>query len=131
MKTINSPRFHIGSIRYDSLSRSRLNDYDFKEVIIANINIELPDKRHGTYGRLLFDKRWSAKRAEIIHRDNECCTICGNVGKLQVHHRQYHFIVALRQFKAPWDYEDYLMISLCENCHSRGHAQYKVPILYL
>lgn len=124
-------RFHVGSIRYDSLERSRFNDYDFKDEIVANIDIELPDKGHGTYGTLLFDKRWSSKRKEIIARDGGCCVICAGSESLQVHHRQYHFIIALRQFKAPWDYEHPLMITLCESCHSRGHARYKVPIIYL
>jgi 5-methylcytosine-specific restriction endonuclease McrA len=124
-------RFHVGKIRNSSLTRSRFGDYDFKEEIMAQIGMELPEKGHGTYGKLLFDKRWFARRAEILARDNSCCVICASGEKLQVHHRQYHYIVSLRQFKAPWDYVDNLMVTLCERCHGRGHAQYHVPIIYL
>ena len=125
------PRFHIGEGRYESMVNSRFNDYDFKEEIATSIDIELPEKGHGTYGQLLFDVHWRNRREEILIRDNRCCVICSNSESLQVHHRQYHFILALRQFKSPWDYEDYLMISLCERCHAKGHARFRVPIIYL
>lgn len=91
----------------------------------------LPEEAHGTYGSLLFDKRWIEKRREIIARDNGACIICNDTKALQVHHRQYHYIKALEQFKAPWDYENHLMITLCERCHSRGHNKYKVPNIYI
>lgn len=88
-------------------------------------------KGHGTYGALLFDKRWIAKRAEILLRDHHACVICKRSETLQVHHRQYHFIKILKQFKAPWDYEDELMITLCERCHAKGHSKFRVPTVYV
>jgi hypothetical protein len=82
---------------------------------------------HGTYGALLFDKRWIERRKQILHRDEYSCVICQAKENLQIHHRQYHYIKALKQFKPPWDYEDKLMITLCDNCHTRGHNKFKIP----
>jgi|SRR5690554_5054479 len=86
---------------------------------------------HGTYGGALFDPRWKAKRKEIIERDQHKCIICHSVNSLQVHHRQYHFSRTLNSFKNPWEYENHLMVTLCENCHQKGHRIYKVPVKYI
>ena len=90
-----------------------------------------PELSHGGYGSTLFDPRWKTRRKQIIARDGAKCVICGAGEKLQVHHRQYHFIQALEIFKDPWDYPDHLMITLCQPCHQRGHNKFKVPIKYL
>jgi hypothetical protein len=84
---------------------------------------------HGTYGALLFDPRWKSKRLEILKRDSYSCMACKKNKNLQIHHRQYHFLVRENQYKAPWDYDNYLLISLCELCHKRGHSIYKVPTI--
>jgi hypothetical protein len=125
-------KFHIGKGRYDSLINTRYKNFTYgsKSFGLAEENTAV-SPAHGTYGALLFDKRWIAKRAEIIQRDNKRCVICFREEALQVHHRQYHFIKALQQFKAPWDYDNKLLITLCENCHSRGHSKFKVPNVYL
>lgn len=86
---------------------------------------------HGSYGSLLFDPRWKSKRVEIMTRDNECCVICKGKDDLQVHHRQYQFVNAESAFKMPWDYPDYLLITLCKSCHQRGHSKFKVPTLFI
>lgn len=86
---------------------------------------------HGGYGSALFDPRWKAKRKEILERDKNQCVICKSDKNLQVHHRQYHFSRTLNVFKNPWEYENSLMITLCESCHQRGHRLYKVPIKYI
>jgi hypothetical protein len=86
---------------------------------------------HGTYGALLFHPLWRSKREEILKRDLQKCVICRNSSTLQVHHRQYHFVVKQNQFKMPWDYSNELLISLCESCHKRGHSKFKVPIINL
>lgn len=83
---------------------------------------------HGTYGGLLFREEWKNKRDEIIKRDG-CCKICNSITDLQVHHRQYHFLLKEKKFKLPWEYPNNLLITLCENCHRRGHNKYKVPII--
>jgi hypothetical protein len=89
------------------------------------------DHDHGTYGALLFDDRWKKRRVEILERDNFMCRVCGKKENLHVHHRQYHFIQSIKQFKPPWDYSSDLLLTLCESCHSRGHSKFKVPSIYL
>ncbi|WP_220235584.1 HNH endonuclease [Winogradskyella arenosi] len=86
---------------------------------------------HGSYGALLFDKRWRDKRLRIIARDEGVCRVCKNAENLEVHHRQYHFFSKNRKFKKPWAYKDDLLITLCKNCHQKGHQLYKVPIKYI
>src|SRR5690606_22999315 len=86
---------------------------------------------HGTYGATLLDIRWKNKRKEILSRDGGKCVICRSTDKLQVHHRQYHFVQRLNRFKDPWEYDNNLMITLCQSCHSRGHYKYTVPTKYL
>ena len=86
---------------------------------------------HGSYGYLLFDKRWKEKRAMILIRDSNKCIICGLNENLQVHHRQYQYLISLKKFKAPWEYSDKMLITLCNICHQRGHSKFKVPIIYL
>lgn len=86
---------------------------------------------HGGYGAALFDPRWKSKRKEILERDHNQCVICKGSNSLQVHHRQYHFSQTLNVFKNPWEYDNSLMITLCERCHQKGHRLYKVPIKYI
>jgi hypothetical protein len=82
---------------------------------------------HGSYGALLFHPSWKAKRKEILSRDMHRCIHCKGNTSLQIHHRQYHFIVSQQKFRLPWEYPDHLLITLCELCHNRGHNKYKVP----
>ena len=89
--------------------------------------IETPT--HGSYGSLLFDARWRSKREEILMRDAHACVICSGEENLQVHHRQYQFVLKENAFRKPWDYADHLLITLCEACHKRGHNKYKVPTI--
>ena len=84
---------------------------------------------HGSYGPLLFHPKWKSKRKEILTRDMHRCIHCKKDKDLQIHHRQYHFIVSQQQFRPPWDYPDHLLITLCESCHGQGHNKFKVPII--
>jgi hypothetical protein len=60
----------------------------------------------------LRDPRWQKKRLEIMQRDNFTCQSCGEKEKpLHVHHRMY------KKATEPWDYNGYLLITLCEECH--------------
>lgn len=86
---------------------------------------------HGSYSGLLWNPRWRAKRSTIIKRDGEKCVVCHSSANLQVHHRQYHYVKELGKFKPPWDYDDHLLVTLCESCNRSGHAKYKVPIIHL
>jgi len=86
---------------------------------------------HGSYGSLLFDNRWKAKRIKILTRDKHRCVICQSKLNIQVHHRQYHFAIRDNKFKPPWAYDDHLLISLCETCHKRGHNKFTVPTIII
>lgn len=88
-------------------------------------------EKHGSYKGLLLHPKWKQRRKEILLRDDHACVNCGSRNDLQVHHRQYHFVLASKQYKAPWDYPDRLMITLCIPCHSQGHSKFKVPIIKL
>jgi 5-methylcytosine-specific restriction endonuclease McrA len=127
-------RFHLGKGRFSPNSSSRFRislsmiTNRYSKVIAENLS---KDKNHGTYSELLFDERWKSKRQEILIRDNNLCIVCNGNNKLQVHHRQYHFIRNLSQFKPPWDYTNNLLITLCENCHQRGHSKFNVPTIYI
>lgn len=87
--------------------------------------------KHASYNELLFRQEWKDKRQQILIRDNYTCQFCGNTdkSKLHVHHRQYHFIERLDTFCNPWEYPDECLITICTNCHTRGHAKYEVPII--
>jgi len=66
-----------------------------------------------TYSEKLKDPRWQKKRLQILERDKFRCQICGNSEKtLHVHH-----IVYLDNHD-PWDYKNYLLITICEECHN-------------
>ena len=84
---------------------------------------------HGSYGALLFHPKWKARRKEILDRDQHRCINCKSDKQLQIHHRQYHFILSQNRFRFPWDYPDYLLITLCESCHNKGHNLYTVPTI--
>jgi|AntAceMinimDraft_5_1070358.scaffolds.fasta_scaffold105655_1 hypothetical protein len=129
-------RFQLIEGRHNSLPTTRLYTYTYGENKLPeqpNHNQETDDgeEHHGTYGALLFDKRWREKRLEILQRDNNQCVICAASEPLQVHHRQYHMIKTTRKFKPPWEYTDDLLITLCENCHSRGHNKFRVPVIQI
>ena len=124
-------RFHIDFRAKNARMRSRYQALTSGSSKIADAKEETEARGHGVYGALLFDKRWRTRRQEILARDGHCCIICSKTENLQIHHRQYHFIKALQKFKAPWDYEAKLLITLCERCHSRGHSKFKVPNVYI
>ena len=65
-----------------------------------------------SYSDLLKDPRWQKKRLEILNRDDFKCKCCGDEkSTLHVHHQFY-----LSNHK-PWDYEDSILLTLCEECH--------------
>ena len=71
------------------------------------------------------------KRSKILQRDGHRCQNCGSEKFLQAHHRQYHFLSNLGQFKAPWDYNDKYLVTLCRDCHQRGHQNFNIPVFKL
>ncbi|HEX2846663.1 MAG: hypothetical protein E6Q24_18955 [Chitinophagaceae bacterium] len=115
-----------------------MNDEPYRRFVRANGDLKHQQAntptsfimRHGPYvGGLLFRREWITRRKEILLRDQHRCRVCGSSQNLQVHHRQYHFVVRKNQFKLPWEYEDKLLITLCEQCNRKGHRKYKVPTI--
>lgn len=65
------------------------------------------------YSEKLKDPKWQKCRLLILERDNWECQWCGDEeSTLHVHHLIYE------QDKEPWEYEDELLVTLCENCHN-------------
>jgi len=61
----------------------------------------------------LKDPRWQKKRLEIMNRDRFECICCGEDKGLQLHvHHTYY-----GKGKAPWEYPDDSLETLCEECH--------------
>lgn len=72
------------------------------------------------YLNKLQDKRWQEKRQRILERDKHTCRKCQTSGiELHVHHLFYI------ECTEPWDYEDYLLITLCKECHEKRHHIHK------
>lgn len=69
------------------------------------------------YSKLLRDPRWQKKRLEIMQRDNFKCVDCEcATATLNVHHTYYE------TGRAPWEYENASLITLCEDCHEIEHS---------
>lgn len=86
---------------------------------------------NNAYGSLLFRREWKEKREKILQRDGYKCRICGSTDNLQVHHKQYHFNKVTNRKCLPWEYDDKYLVTLCDSCHSRGHAKYEIPTKYI
>lgn len=120
-------RYRFNEMKSNNIYRRyKLEDKNIILNILEPIIKEIP--AHGSYGALLFTTEWKNKRSQILARDQKCI-ICFSNENLQIHHRQYHFIVRENKYKLPWEYEDYLLITLCESCHRCGHSKYKVPTI--
>lgn len=87
--------------------------------------------KHASYGELLLRPEWKQRRIAILERDGYTCQFCGCTDRsiLHVHHRQYHYIDRLDVFRMPWEYPDQCLITICKNCHNKGHYQYRVPTI--
>jgi len=69
-------------------------------------------KSETSYQRKLKDPRWQKKRLEVMQRDKWKCRACGDEEEtLNVHHRYY------MPGYEPWEYEDSVLVTLCEPCH--------------
>lgn len=69
-----------------------------------------------TYSEKLKSPKWQRKRLEILNRDNFTCKSCGDSeNMLSVHHKRYF------PNTEPWEYEDDLLVTLCQDCHDANH----------
>jgi len=74
-----------------------------------------------TYSEKLKDPRWQKKRLKILERDEFSCRICGNKkSTLHIHHISYN--------ENPWETNDKLLITLCEDCHKKEEIELKLWI---
>lgn len=117
--------------RYQHTNESGSTRPDSSAQAASNTSTGHPTdpEKHGSYKGLILHPKWKQRRKEILDRDSHSCVNCRGTKELQVHHRQYHFVLALKQYKAPWDYPDRLLITLCVKCHGQGHSKFKVPII--
>jgi hypothetical protein len=76
-------------------------------------------RKKSIYRSLLRTEEWAERRSQILQRDNHQCRECGNTENLNVHHRYYV------SGRAPWDYPDWSLVTLCRICHE---AQHKKPV---
>jgi glutaredoxin len=79
------------------------------------------------YSDLLKDPRWQKKRLEILNRDEFMCVLCSNEkSTLHVHH------VGYAESGKPWDVNNELLQTLCEECHKEEEEYLKEtkPVLF-
>jgi len=72
------------------------------------------------YKEQLQTSAWLKKRAEIMLRDNFVCSKCladNFENRLEVHH------IAYLKNKKAWEYPDYLLVTLCRDCHQHEHDE--------
>ena len=74
------------------------------------------------YKKSLMSKEWKEKRIEILDRDGNKCTRCGNINKLHIHHIKYE-----HDKPYAWEYENNTLVTLCEKCHKIEHGIVKSP----
>jgi hypothetical protein len=74
-------------------------------------------KKESAYSVKLRDPRWQKVRLKIMERDSFACCKCGDSeNMLSVHHRYYIW------GREPWEYADYLLVTICQSCHNEEHA---------
>jgi hypothetical protein len=88
----------------------------YQELIKSNPNPK--------YGQLLTTYEWSIKRHEILNRDKHQCQECKHTSsssELRVHHKKY------TDGSLPWEYNNDMLITLCEECHAKEHDKENHP----
>jgi hypothetical protein len=105
--------------------RSKEKEKDRDKEIDNYYNILYTENLKMNYCKLLKSKRWSAKRAIILKRDNYTCAICKSNEKLCVHHT-YYYLPPIE----PWKYPDDCYMTLCEDCHNKWHRENEKVYIY-
>jgi len=78
------------------------------------------------YSEKFLDPRWQKKRLKILERDDWRCQSCGDKNvTLNVHHIFY------KKGKDPWDYNDNILITWCEDCHKKRHTMQHQVLKYI
>lgn len=69
------------------------------------------------YKEQIKSPKWQKRRLEIMEKDNFTCQLCGDTETmLNVHHLSYH------RDRNIGEYEDWELMTLCENCHKDEHS---------
>lgn len=69
------------------------------------------------YKEQIKSPKWQKRRLEVMQKDNFTCQLCGDTeSMLNVHHLFYH------RDRNIWEYEEWELITLCENCHKEEHS---------
>lgn len=66
---------------------------------------------------------WLRKKYEVMYRDNFVCSKCladNFESQLEVHHISYF------KNKKAWEYPDYLLVTLCRDCHQLEHDKFNI-----
>ena len=74
-----------------------------------------------TYEEQLRTSAWMRRKYDILQRDNFVCSIClkdNFESPLHVHHCCY-----INDGRMCWQYPDYLLVTLCEECHKKEHEE--------
>lgn len=102
---------------FDNKKNARLNGV-LGSMISTNKKkkLEKGESRKEQYHQQLEHPMWTKKREVILKRDNYQCRICGSKHNLQVHHIKYS------NDKKAWEYPNLDLITLCEECHKKVHA---------
>jgi hypothetical protein len=84
----------------------------------GTVNPDAGGASYMTYADQIKSPKWQKKRLEILERDKFTCQWCGSKDeKLNVHHYFYFKDCDI------WDYEDYFLITVCDECHEWFHIQ--------
>jgi hypothetical protein len=71
------------------------------------------------YSQQLSKPEWKAKRKQIYNRDSYSCVDCRKRGvTINCHHN--HYVTG----KMPWDYPDYALETVCNDCHQKRHKTF-------
>jgi RNA-directed DNA polymerase len=109
--------FHPGvltKIRYVRY-KHRPNPYLVDDEVELPYHLSpFPGNRDWT-GDHRYGEEWTEVREQVVKRDNYQCQICGNNGRVEVHH--------IRKHKPNQENNPSLLITLCASCHRKARNQ--------
>jgi 5-methylcytosine-specific restriction endonuclease McrA len=75
------------------------------------------------YKTQLTTSAWLRVKYEVMKRDNFVCSECmcdNSERQLEVHHVAYY------PNRMAWEYPDYLLVTLCRDCHQKEHDRFNI-----
>ena len=105
---------------FDNKKNARLNGVLGSMISVKKKKkLEKGESRKEQYHQQLEHPMWEKKRNIILKRDQYQCRLCGSKHNLQVHHIKYS------SDKKAWEYPNLDLITLCEECHKKVHADHQ------